>query len=87
MSFERFCLLLVVGALAGWIAALILKGRGLGLIGNLVVGVLGAFLGDWLIRLVGFTPRTSLAAFLAALAGSLALLWLIAVVRPGRRKK
>lgn len=87
MSFERICILLVVGALAGWIAALILKGRGLGLVGNLVVGVLGAFLGDWFVRLVGFTPRTSLAAFLAALAGSLALLWLIALVRPRRGKK
>lgn len=87
MSFERFCLLLVVGALAGWIAALILKGRGLGLVGNLVVGVLGAFVGNWFFRLVGFTPQTGLAAFLAALAGALALLWVINLLRPRRKKR
>ena len=87
ISFEHLCILLVVGALAGWLAALIFRGRGLGLAGNLVVGVLGSFVGNWLFRLVGFHATTSLATFLAALAGALALLWLIALVRPGGKKR
>lgn len=87
ITFEQLCILLVVGALAGWIAALILRGRGLGLAGNLVVGVIGSFLGNFLFKLVGFRATTSLATFLAALAGALALLWLIALVRPRRKKK
>jgi uncharacterized membrane protein YeaQ/YmgE (transglycosylase-associated protein family) len=87
ITFEQLCILLVVGALAGWIAALILRGRGLGLVGNLVVGVIGSFLGNFLFKLVGFRATTSLATFLAALAGALALLWLIALVRPRRKKK
>ena len=85
ITFEQLCILLVVGALAGWIAALILRGRGLGLVGNLVVGVVGSFLGNFLFRLVGFRATTSLATFLAALAGALVLLWLISAIR--RTKK
>ena len=87
ITFEQLCILLVVGALAGGLAAMILRGRGLGLIGNLVVGVLGSFVGNWLFRLVGFRATTSLATFLAALAGAIALLWLIALVRPRGKKK
>jgi uncharacterized membrane protein YeaQ/YmgE (transglycosylase-associated protein family) len=87
IRFEQLLILLVVGALAGWLAALILRGRGLGLVGNLIVGVLGSFLGTWLFQLVGFRATTSLATFLTSLAGSLALLWLLALVRGGRGKR
>ncbi len=86
-TFEQFCVLLVVGALAGWLAALILRLRGIGLVGTLVFGILGAFAGNWLVRLVGFYPRNSLATFLAALGGSLALLWLFSLVRPRSKKR
>jgi uncharacterized membrane protein YeaQ/YmgE (transglycosylase-associated protein family) len=87
ITFEQLCILIVVGALAGWLAALILRGRGLGLGGNLLVGIGGSFLGNWLFRLVGFRPSTSLATFLAALAGALALLWLINLLRPRGKKR
>ena len=87
ISFEHLCILLFTGALAGWMAALILRRHGLGLVGNLVVGVLGSFVGNWLFRLVGFRATTSLATLLAALAGALALLWLIALVRPRGKKR
>lgn len=87
ITFEQLCILLVVGALAGWLAGLILRGRGLGLPGNLVVGIAGSFLGNFLFNLVGFRATTSLATFLAALAGALLLLWTLALVRPrGKRK-
>jgi uncharacterized membrane protein YeaQ/YmgE (transglycosylase-associated protein family) len=87
ITFEQFCILLVVGALAGWIAALILRGRGLGLTGNIVVGVLGSFVGNFIFRLVGFQATTALATFLAALVGALTLLWLISLARRGGRKR
>ena len=44
---------LIVGVAAGWIAGNLLKGRGFGLVGNMVVGVVGAFLGGFLFRLLG----------------------------------
>jgi len=44
---------LLVGALAGWLGSVIYKGSGLGLIGNIVIGLLGAWLGYWLLGELG----------------------------------
>lgn len=40
----------LVGLVSGWLAGLIVKGGGMGLFGNLIVGIVGAFLGDWILR-------------------------------------
>ena len=50
MTIEALIIWLIVGALAGWIAGLIVKGYGLGLIGNIVVGIIGAVIAGWLLR-------------------------------------
>ena len=42
------------GAIAGWLASLIVKGHGLGLVGNIVVGIVGAVIAGWLLPLIGF---------------------------------
>ena len=46
---------LIIGLLAGWLAGQIMRGRGLGLIGNLVVGVVGSVIGGFLFSLIGFS--------------------------------
>ena len=56
-------LFLLLGALAGWIAGKIMKGSGFGLIGNIVVGVIGAFIGGFLFawlynKFIQFTKGT-----------------------------
>jgi len=48
-------LYLVIGIVAGWLAGRIMKGGGFGVIGDLVVGVIGAVLGGWLFSLLGIT--------------------------------
>ena len=48
-------LFLAIGVAAGWIAGQIMKGRGFGLVGNMVVGVVGAFLGGHLLGLLGIS--------------------------------
>ena len=40
---------LIVGAIAGWLAGLIVKGFGFGLVGNIVVGIIGAVIAGWLL--------------------------------------
>lgn len=63
-----------VGGIAGWLAGLVTKGKGFGLIGNVVVGIIGALVGGWLasavlnIRapLTGFNLTTLVTAFLGA---------------------
>lgn len=46
---------LIVGAIAGWLGALLYKGSGLGLIGNIVIGILGSFVGFWLFGLLNIS--------------------------------
>ena len=45
---------LIVGAIAGWLAGLIVKGFGFGLIGNIVIGIIGAVIAGWLLPLIHF---------------------------------
>jgi uncharacterized membrane protein YeaQ/YmgE (transglycosylase-associated protein family) len=49
LSNQSLIVIVVVGVVAGWLAGQIVAGGGFGLIGDLVVGVIGAFIGDWLL--------------------------------------
>ena len=46
---ERIIVILVIGALAGWLGSIIYKGSGLGIIGNIVIGIIGSYVGYWLL--------------------------------------
>ena len=83
MSFKVFLTLLIVGAIAGFVASLIMKRRGLGLPGNLIVGVGGAFLGRYLLGLIGISVAqpNSLGFLLSAIGGALLLLWLLSFIK------
>lgn len=87
MNLEQFLTLLVVGALAGWLAGLILNRRGFGLAGNLIIGVLGSFLGRFVLGELGFHAGTRLALLITAVLGALLLLWLLSFLPKSRRKK
>ena len=54
MTIEDFIIWLVIGGVAGWLAGLIVKGYGLGLIGNIAVGIVGAIIAGWLLPHIGF---------------------------------
>ena len=67
---------LIVGLAAGWIAEKLMK-RDHGLLRNLLVGVIGAYLGAWLFGLVGIAPAGSFAgALVVAVIGAVLLLWI-----------
>lgn len=67
---------LIVGLLAGWIAEKLMK-RDHGLLRNLIVGVVGAYLGAWIFSLLGFPPATTFAgAVVVAVIGAVILLWI-----------
>jgi uncharacterized membrane protein YeaQ/YmgE (transglycosylase-associated protein family) len=53
MSGESLIVILLVGLVAGWLAGQILRGTGFGLIGDVVIGIVGAFIGDWLLPQLG----------------------------------
>jgi uncharacterized membrane protein YeaQ/YmgE (transglycosylase-associated protein family) len=76
---------LVFGAIAGWLASVI-TGRGHGLLGDIVVGILGAFLGGWLSTSLG-GPAVSgfnLVSFIVAVLGAIVLLVIVSLVRRDR---
>ena len=60
MSLEGLILFLLIGLIAGWLAGRIMRGGGFGLVGDLIVGVLGALLGGWLFGVLGFFAGGSL---------------------------
>lgn len=74
-------MLIVVGLAAGYLAGLIWKGGGFGLVGNLAVGVAGSFLGRFLFNLLGFAVYGLPAQIVAAIVGAIILLWIINRIR------
>lgn len=85
MSVESLLIILLIGLAAGWLAGMIVRGTGFGLIGNLVVGVIGAFIGSWLLPQIGiFLGAGIITAIINATIGAVVLLLIIRLVR-GRR--
>jgi uncharacterized membrane protein YeaQ/YmgE (transglycosylase-associated protein family) len=84
----EFVWFISIGAVAGWLAGHIMKGAGFGLIGNIVVGVLGAVLGGWLFEQLGLAPeRQSVAALLTAVVGAVLLLFFLEMLRRMIRRR
>jgi uncharacterized membrane protein YeaQ/YmgE (transglycosylase-associated protein family) len=82
MSAEMLLIWLIVGAVAGWLAGLIVKGGGFGLLGDIIVGIIGAFVGGWLLTRLGVTIGTGIVSVIAtATIGAVALLALLRVAR------
>lgn len=82
MSAETLLIWLLVGAVAGWLAGMIVKGGGFGLLGDIIVGIIGAFVGGWLLTRLGVTIGTGLVSVIAtATIGAVALLALLRVAR------
>jgi uncharacterized membrane protein YeaQ/YmgE (transglycosylase-associated protein family) len=72
---------LVIGALAGWLAGVIMKGRGFGIIGNIVVGILGSFVGGWLLPMVGLGIGGEFGGFITAVIGAVILLFIVGLIK------
>jgi uncharacterized membrane protein YeaQ/YmgE (transglycosylase-associated protein family) len=75
MSMQSLLVWVIVGGIAGWLASLALRGTGLGLLGDIVVGIVGAVLGTWLlsallpgaVSVTGFNLTSILVAFFGAI--------------------
>jgi uncharacterized membrane protein YeaQ/YmgE (transglycosylase-associated protein family) len=84
MSGDGLLVILVVGLIAGWLAGQIVRGTGFGMVGDLIIGVVGAFIGGWLLPQLGIQLGTGMvAAVINATLGALVLLWIIKLVRGG----
>jgi uncharacterized membrane protein YeaQ/YmgE (transglycosylase-associated protein family) len=86
LSNEGLLIVIVVGIVAGWLAGKIVDGGGFGLIGDLIVGVLGAFIGDWLLPQLHIHLGVGIVSLIInATLGAIVLLAILRVIF-GRRR-
>lgn len=81
MDIISLIIFLAVGALAGWLAGNVIKGRGFGAIGNILVGIVGAVLGGFVFGLLGITAGGLLGSIIMATIGAVILLYVISIVK------
>jgi uncharacterized membrane protein YeaQ/YmgE (transglycosylase-associated protein family) len=73
---------LIIGAIAGWLAGLLMKGRGFGILGDIVVGIIGAVLGGWLFGVLGISAGVGLpGSLIVAFVGAVVLLFLVRLIK------
>ena len=71
----------LVGILAGWRVGQITKGRGFGVLGDLIVGILGSLLGSFLFGIIGILAYGLLGRLVMSVIGAIVLLWLIRLIK------
>ena len=77
----RILLWIISGIVAGWLTGLVMKGRGYGLLGNLVIGLLGGIIGGWLFSLLGLPARGWLGEIVVSLVGGVVLVAIARLLR------
>jgi uncharacterized membrane protein YeaQ/YmgE (transglycosylase-associated protein family) len=86
LSGESILVILLVGLIAGWLAGQIVQGTGFGLIGDIAIGIVGAFIATWLFPRLGLQLGTGmLREIINATIGAILLLVVIRLVRRGGR--
>ena len=73
--------IILVGIVAGFFAGLIVKGKGLGFLMNLIVGIIGALIGGWLLGALGLTTYSLLGNIISATIGAVILLIIINLLK------
>jgi uncharacterized membrane protein YeaQ/YmgE (transglycosylase-associated protein family) len=82
MQVETLLILLLIGAIAGYLAGIIVKGYGFGLVGNIVVGIVGAVLAGAVLPRLGLFPGGDIVGqIISATIGAVGLLAVIGIVR------
>jgi len=82
MDVQALIIWLVVGAIAGWLAGMVVKGGGYGLIGDIVVGILGGLFAGWLLPQVGVVIGSGMiAAIIDAFIGAVILLIVLRLIK------
>jgi uncharacterized membrane protein YeaQ/YmgE (transglycosylase-associated protein family) len=82
MTMESLFIFLLIGALAGWLGGIVVKGYGLGLVGDIIVGVIGSFIGGWLFNNFHIVHGSGfLGELIGATVGAIILLFALRLVR------
>ena len=84
MDLPELLTFLAIGAVAGWLAGLIIKGGGMGLLGNIVIGIIGAVIGGYVFGLLGIKIGVDIiGSIVTATVGASLLLFIIGLIKKG----
>lgn len=82
MDVTALIIFLAIGAVAGWLAGTLMKGGGFGLLGNIVVGILGAVVGGYVFGMLGITAGGGLiGSIITATVGAALLLFIVKLIK------
>jgi uncharacterized membrane protein YeaQ/YmgE (transglycosylase-associated protein family) len=82
MNAKALIIWLIVGAVAGWLAGMVVKGGGYGLIGNIIVGIVGGLIAGWLLPRVGVAIGGGvIGAIINAFIGAVILLVILRLIK------
>ncbi|HEY6059894.1 MAG TPA: GlsB/YeaQ/YmgE family stress response membrane protein [Gemmatimonadales bacterium] len=73
--------LLLIGLVAGWLAGKVMRGQGYGVLADMVIGVIGAFLGGWIFGLLHISAGGLFGLLVMAFVGAVVLIWLVRLVK------
>jgi uncharacterized membrane protein YeaQ/YmgE (transglycosylase-associated protein family) len=78
----EFLWFIIVGLIAGWLAGVLMKGGGFGVIGDIIVGIIGALIGGWLFSTMGVSAGGGLlGSIIVALIGAIILIVLLRLIK------
>ena len=74
---------IISGIIAGWLAGMLIRAAGYGLLGDLIIGLLGGVIGGFPVGLIGIQPPSWVAQILVAVVGGVILVWILHMIHPG----
>jgi len=81
MTVSALIWFLLIGLIAGWLAGKVMRGGGYGVVGDMIVGVIGAFIGGWLFSLIGISAGGLIGSIITAFVGAVVLLLILRAIR------
>ena len=82
VGIDSIIIMLIVGAIAGWLAGQIVRGFGFGLLWNIIIGIVGALIGVWLLTQLGFLPFSGfVGSIVNATIGAVILLVIVGFIK------
>jgi len=81
MDITSLLIFLLIGAIAGWIAGSVMKGKGYGIIGNMVIGIIGAVIGGFIFGLLGISAGGLIGSLITATVGAIALIFAVRLIK------
>ncbi len=79
-TLSNLIVFLLVGGVIGWLAGIIVRGRGFGILADIVIGIVGSMLGGWMAGALGISIGSSFGEFMMAILGAVVLVGLTRLV-------